>query len=83
MTSLISPMAQLIVRGLERRVVDLLKRRAAERGHSAEEEHRRLLVEALVTAPRTSLKEHLLGIPRGGTNEDFARHDDHGRKAAL
>ncbi|MCB1094086.1 MAG: DNA-binding protein [Verrucomicrobiae bacterium] len=43
-------MAQLLVRGLEDSLVSKLKRRAAEHGVSAEEEHRRILREVLLTA---------------------------------
>ena len=40
-------MAQLLVRNIEGEVVRELKVRAARHGHSAEEEHRRILREAL------------------------------------
>jgi plasmid stability protein len=41
-------MAQLLVRNIESSLVKELKRRAAERGVSAEEEHRRILTSALL-----------------------------------
>ena len=40
-------MAQLLVRNVEDSLVRKLKRRAKERGVSAEEEHRRILAESL------------------------------------
>ena len=40
-------MAQLIVRKLEPEIVAKLKERAGKRGHSAEEEHRLILRQAL------------------------------------
>jgi antitoxin FitA len=40
-------MAQLLVRGLSRDVVDALKRQAASHGRSAEAEHRDILERAL------------------------------------
>lgn len=57
-------MAQLIVRNIEDEVVKELKKRAGEAGHSAEEEHRRILRDALVTSSgRSSLKELLEQMP--------------------
>ena len=56
-------MAQLIVRNIDLRVVQALKRRAAERGHSAEAEHRQLLEVALLGAPRPSFKDYLRSMP--------------------
>jgi plasmid stability protein len=40
-------MGQLIVRGLDDRLIQALKRRAARLGHSAEAEHRAILEQAL------------------------------------
>lgn len=66
-------MAQLIVRDLDDDVVRRLKRRAAERGHSAEEEHRQILRRALRSK---GLGSHLATIPDVGTDEDFERSDE-------
>ncbi len=66
-------MAQLIVRDLDDDVVRRLKRRAAERGHSAEEEHRQILRQALRSS---TLGTHLAAIPDVGDDEDFERSDD-------
>ena len=61
-------MAQLVVRKIEETVVKKLRQRAASAGVSMEEEHRRILREALSGSPRKakSFKEHLLSIPDAG-----------------
>lgn len=45
-------MPQLLVRDIPQSLVQKLKRRAVEHGVSAEEEHRRILREALATKPK-------------------------------
>jgi plasmid stability protein len=76
-------MAQLIVRNLDERLVRLLKRRAACRGRSAEEEHREILREALIPKRKAGFKELLLQIPDVGDDADFDRVDDRGREVPL
>jgi plasmid stability protein len=77
-------MAQLIVRNLDEEIVKRLRRRAAETGRSVEAEHREILREALlVKRGRKSVKQHLLGMPNAGRDEDFDRLQDKGRKAAF
>lgn len=77
-------MAQLLVRGIESDVVRRLKLRAARNGTSAEEEHRRILREALgVKGTTRTLKELLLEIPAVGEDADFERSADHGRTVEL
>jgi len=49
-------MAQLLVRGVSQDIVEALKRRAAEHGHSAEAEHR-LILEATLCAGRSGFWE--------------------------
>ncbi|HLI67686.1 MAG TPA: Arc family DNA-binding protein [Caulobacteraceae bacterium] len=49
-------MAQLLVRGVPRDVVDALKRRASSHGRSAEAEHREILETAL-RAGRSDFRE--------------------------
>lgn len=78
-----SIVAQLIVRNLDKRLVDRLKRRAAEHGRSAEDEHRRILEQVLSPKPKATLKELLLAMPAVGEDADFERQDDRGRKVAL
>lgn len=78
-------MAQLLVRQIEEKLVRKLKQRAGEHGVSMEEEHRRILREALLGSPgkRPSLKEYLLAMPDVGSDEDFARDSDLGREVEL
>jgi plasmid stability protein len=76
-------MAQLLVRDIESDVVRELKVRAARHGHSAEEEHRQILREALRSKDGPSLKSLLLGIPDVGEDRDFERPPDRGRPVEL
>jgi plasmid stability protein len=77
-------MAQLLVRDIEPDLARELKLRAARHGHSAEEEHRQILREALKQAGSPlSLKELLLEIPDVGEDRDFERPDDRGRSVEL
>lgn len=76
-------MAQLIVRNLDARLVDRLKRRAAANRRSAEEEHRRILEQVLTPPTSTPLKELLLAIPDVGSDADFERPRDRGRRVSL
>ena len=68
-------MAQLIVRKIEKEVVSRLRERAARRGVSAEEEHRRILREAVLgKGPRSgTLKDHLARMPDVGDDDVFER----------
>lgn len=66
-------MAQLIVRNLDEALVRVLKKRAALRNRSAEQEHREILKEALLGPQRRPLAEVLAAMPDVGTDEDFAR----------
>jgi plasmid stability protein len=65
--------AQLIVRNVDEAVVRELKRRAAQRNHSAEREHRHILQQALLRPRRRSLAEVLAAIPDVGEDADFER----------
>jgi plasmid stability protein len=68
-------MAQLIVRKLNDRLVQRLKRRAARHGVSTEEEHRRLLREVLEPEKKPKLKmsllDYLCTMPNVGDDYDF------------
>lgn len=68
-------MPQLLVRQIEDKVVRKLKEQAGRHGVSMEEEHRRILREALLGKPgkRKSFKEFLMSMPDVGKDEDFAR----------
>ena len=78
-------MAQLIVRKVEEKVVKKLKARAGLHGVSMEEEHRRILAEALLgkTANRLSFKNFLLTMPNVRFDSAFKRASDKGRKLSL
>lgn len=68
-------MAQLIVRRIEQEVVARLRERAARRGVSTEEEHRRILRDAVLgtRSRRGSLKDHLARMPDVGDDALFER----------
>ena len=68
-------MPQLIVRQIEEKIVKKLKERAGQHGVSMEEEHRRILREALVgpSKKKRSFKEFLLAMPNVGEDRDFER----------
>lgn len=78
-------MPQLIVRQVEDRVVQKLKARAGLHGVSMEEEHRRILREALLgkASHRASFKDYLLTMPDVGPDSIFERSPGKGRKVAL
>ncbi len=68
-----SVMAQLIVRDLPSELVLALKRRAAKRNRSAEQEHREILKAALTGTKRRPLAAVLAAIPNVGEDSDFRR----------
>jgi antitoxin FitA len=78
-------MPQLVVRGLEERVVRKLKERAGRRGVSMEEEHRRILRAALLGGAdrRTTFKAYLEQMPDVGLDDAFERSRDTGRAVDL
>jgi len=65
--------AQLIVRNVDDAVVRALKRRAARRNHSVEQEHRYILEQALLHPRRRSLADVLAAMPNVGVDADFER----------
>ncbi len=67
-------MAQLMVRNLDEAVVRALKKRAARRQRSAEQEHREILEQVLLGPRRRSLAQVLAAMPAVGEDRDFARH---------
>jgi len=69
-------MGNLVVRGLDDRVVQALKRRAAAHQRSAEAEHRVILEKALLQPPRRPLAEVLAEMPGAGEDADFERQED-------
>jgi antitoxin FitA len=78
-------MPQLLVRNIDEKVVRKLKQQAGEHGISMEEEHRRILREALMGPPkkRRSFKEFLFSMPDVGPDEVFERKRDLGREVEL
>jgi plasmid stability protein len=76
-------MAQLIVRDIPQQIVIRLKQRAAQRGHSAEAEHREILRQVLLSPPSPSLKMMLCAIPDVGRDADFQRPRRLGRRVVL
>ncbi len=78
-------MPQLIVRQIEEKVVKKLKEQAGQHGVSMEEEHRRILRDALLGKARRkpSFKEFLLSMPNVGEDKDFERGKDFGREVDL
>ena len=78
-------MPQLIVRQIEEKVVQKLKQQAGAHGVSMEEEHRRILRQALLGPSRKepSFKEYLLQMPDVGSDELFERNRDMGREVEL
>ncbi|MCZ7637623.1 MAG: DNA-binding protein [Verrucomicrobia bacterium] len=78
-------MAQLLVRQIEDKVVRRLKELAGRHGVSMEEEHRRILREALLgsAVKRPSFKEALLAMPDAGNDEDFERGPQRERPVEL
>lgn len=74
----------MIVRQVEEKVVRNLKARAGLHGVSMEEEHRRILRDALLEKkPSPSFKEFLRSMPYTGPDRIFKRASDKGREVAL
>ena len=73
-------MANLLVRNVEDEVVEALKARSGQHGISAEEEHRRILREALLLPKRKSFSEVLMQIPGVGEDEGFVRAQGDGAR---
>lgn len=71
-------MMSLLVRGLDEKLVQALKQRAAANGRSAEAEHRAILQESLLVPRKRQLADVLAGMPNVGRDEDFARQQDDG-----
>lgn len=69
-------MADLVVRNLDRSIVEALKSRALRHGRSAEAEHRAILESALAKTRRRTFAQALAAMPNVGRDEDFARQQD-------
>lgn len=81
-------MSQLLVRNIPESLVKKLKRRAVEHGVSAEEEHRRILSEALLhadekgTQPYT-LFDHIRKLGEIAPDFEFGRKRRRGKRRAI
>jgi plasmid stability protein len=73
-------MAQLIVRNLPDDLVAALKRRAARKQRSAEEEHREILRIALCGSRRRSFAQVVADMPNVGQDNDFERSQQESRR---
>jgi antitoxin FitA len=69
-------MANLIVRNIDEAIVRALKKRANRHGVSTEDEHRKILEQALLEPQRRSFVEVLSQIPNVGNESDFERVQD-------
>jgi plasmid stability protein len=69
-----------MVRNVNDAVVRELKKRAARRNHSAEQEHREILEQALLRPKRRSLAEVLAAMPDAGEDSDFERRQTDSRR---
>ena len=78
-------MPQLLVRKIEEKVVRKLKEQAGLHGVSMEEEHRRILREAMLGTSRKqrSFKDFLLAMPNVGEDQDFERGPQSERAVEL
>ena len=65
-----------MVRNVDEAVVREFTKRAARRNHSAEQEHREILEQALARPRRRSLAEVLASMPDAGEDTDFERRLD-------
>ncbi len=75
-------MGALTVRKLDDEIIRALKIRAAEKGVSAEAEHRAILRQALLgEAPTQSFADFLLTMPCVGEDADFEVDRDVGGRA--
>jgi plasmid stability protein len=71
-------MTNLLVRGVEDALVQRLREQAAAKGHSAEAEHRAILVAALRGPPKRSFAQFLRTMPNVGRDDDFTRPQSSG-----
>ena len=76
-------MATLIVRNVDDEIVKALKIRATQKGISAEDEHRNLLADALLTPRRRSFEEVVQSIPPVGRDDEFSRMEDESPNSEL
>jgi plasmid stability protein len=73
----------LLVRGVDEKLVRALKERAGAHGRSAEAEHRAILAAALASPKRRSFVEVLASMPPVGLDADFERVEAGGDARSL
>ena len=66
-------MPDLIVHGVDDRIVEALKTRASANGRSTDAEVREILVAALKAPRARNFASMLASMPEAGRDEDFAR----------
>lgn len=66
-------MPDLLVSNIDDEIIDALKAQANKHGISTEEEHRRILLQALLGLKKKSFTEALQAIPNVGEDADFGR----------
>ena len=71
-------MANLLVRNVDAAIVEALKARAGLNGISAEAEHRKILIAALLKPKKKSFAEVLRSMPNVGSDSDFERIQNDG-----
>ena len=73
-------MANLVVRNVDEKIVQMLKARAGKNGTSAEAEHRKILAQALSGPRKKSFAQVLAAMPNVGEDADFARVESSARR---
>jgi antitoxin FitA len=76
-------MPNLLVRGVDEKIVRALKERAGAHGRSAEAEHRAILKAALARPRRLSFADVLASMPDVGLDSDFERVESAERSAHV
>ena len=66
-------MADLLIRGVDKGIVQALKKRAGDHGVSQEAELRAILAAALLSPPRRNLADVLSAMPNVGLDTNFKR----------
>jgi plasmid stability protein len=66
-------MADLLIRGVDKGIVQALKKRAGDHGVSQEAELRAILAAALLSPPRRNLADVLSAMPNVGLDTNFER----------
>jgi len=69
-------MPDLLVRNVDKEVVQALKKRAGLYGRSAEAEHRLILRQSLLKPPKKSFAKVLQSMPNVGKDSDFSRVEE-------